>query len=162
MTDKKTLVLLAFTGDKKLSVKALPYGTMINSDAYIDFCRNTGEKWRVLRKNPKTLKSLHWQHDNARAHTSKDTRKFFENRGVHMVFQSPYSPDFNLCDRWLFRELKKRLGIVTYKSHTEIEEAIKSAFRSIPEEHFLKQIRLLFDYCQAVIDSNGEYVCDMY
>ena len=79
-----------------------------------------------------------------------------------MVFQSPYSPDFNLCDRWLFRELKKRLGTVSYKSHTEVEEAIKSAFHSIPEENFLKQIRLLFDYCQAVIDNGGDYVADKY
>lgn len=162
MTDKKTLVLLVFTCDKKLSLEALPYGTTIDSQVYIDFCRKTGDRWRVLRKNPANLKFLRWQHDNARAHTSAKTKNFFQNRGVSMIFQSPYSPDFNLCDRWLFRELKKRLGTVTYKSHDEIEEAIKRAFHSIPEETFSKQIHHLFDYCQAVIDNHGDYVSDMY
>ena len=72
-----------------------------------------------------------------------------------MVFQSPYSPDFNLCDRWLFRELKTRLGTKTYRYHLEIKEAIKVSFRSIPEK-FAKQISLLFDYSQNVIDKKDD------
>ena len=51
-----------------------------------------------------------------------------------MVFQSFYGPDFNVCDRSLFRELKKRIGTVSYKSHTEYDEAIKSDFHSIRED----------------------------
>ena len=162
MTVKKTLVLFVFTCDKKLNVQALEYGTMIDSDVYIQFCHQTGEKWRVLRQNPTTLKSLKWQHDNAKAHSSKATKEFFERRHVPLVFQSPYSPDFNICDRWLFKELKRHLGTQIYNSSSEIADAIKNAFKSIPEDKFKKQIHMLFDYCQAVIDRNGDYVSDMY
>ena len=35
-------------------------------------------------------------HDNARPHTTLMTRTFFENNGITLVKQPPYSPDMNL------------------------------------------------------------------
>ena len=71
--------------------------------------------------------------DNAGPHTSAATKQFFERRNVSLVLKSPYSPDFKICDRWLFHELKRRLGTEIYSSHTEIEEATKKVFHDIPE-----------------------------
>ncbi|QQP51990.1 Uncharacterized protein FKW44_003972 [Caligus rogercresseyi] len=42
---------------------------------------------------------------NARPHTATDTREFLTRRDVEPVKQSPYSPELNLCDRFLFWKL---------------------------------------------------------
>ena len=162
MTVKKSLVLLAFTCDRKLSVRALPYGEKIDSEAFVDFVNRTGDLWRKLRQHPTALKDLHWQHDNARPHTARSTKAFFERRGVSLVFQAPYSPDLNICDRWLFRELKRQVRDKVFESHIELEDGLKSAFHQIPEHKFRHQMDKLFHYCQLVIDAGGEYVSDVY
>lgn len=162
MTTKKSLVLLAFTCDKKLSIRALPHGEKIDAQAFIDFVQETGKLWRKLRRSPATLKELHWQHDNARPHTASLTKAFFEKKEIELVFQAPYSPDFNICDRWLLRELKRKVSNQRFTSHEELEAALKIAFHSIPAEHFHHQLNKLYDYCQSVIAAKGEYVSDLY
>ena len=162
MTVKKSLVLLAFTCDKKLSVRALPYGEKIDSEAFVEFVNRTGVLWRKLWPHPTALKDLHWQHDNARPHTAASTKAFFERRGISLVFQAPYSPDLNICDRWLFRELKRKLKGELFDSHIELENGFKTAFNQIPENKFRHQMDKLFDYCQLMIDAGGEYVSDEY
>ncbi|QQP51239.1 Uncharacterized protein FKW44_012534, partial [Caligus rogercresseyi] len=44
--------------------------------------------------------------DNARPRTTTDTREFLTRRDVEPVKQSPYSPDLNLCDRFLFLKVE--------------------------------------------------------
>jgi transposase len=158
MTDKKSLVFVTFTCNKRFNVKALPYGTKIDSEAYVNFVHDTGEKWRKLRSNSIKLKELKWWHDNARPHSSKETTLFFERRKIEKIYQSPYSPDFNLCDRFLFSKMKKSFKNHVFKSHEEIEEACKFFFNSLSTETLKNQLDKLFNYCQLVIDNNGEYV----
>ena len=43
-------------------------------------------------------------HDNARPHTPLMT--FFENNGITLVKQSPYSPDMNFLDHYVFRNME--------------------------------------------------------
>jgi len=89
---KKTLLLLAFTADQKISVDICSPGETVNSsERYVEFVRSTGEKWWHVRRNPKKLTELLWQHDNARPHTSKETIEFFQHRGVTLIKQSPYT-----------------------------------------------------------------------
>ena len=58
MAARKTMVLIAYTANKRFSVKALPYGTCLDSDLYIDFLKSTGNKWRTLRAVPIKLSKL--------------------------------------------------------------------------------------------------------
>ncbi|QQP40936.1 Hypothetical protein FKW44_015152 [Caligus rogercresseyi] len=46
--------------------------------------------------------------DNARPHCHR-YQGVLDRRDVEPVKQSPYSPDLNLCDRFLFRKLKHLL-----------------------------------------------------
>ncbi|QQP50231.1 Uncharacterized protein FKW44_011161, partial [Caligus rogercresseyi] len=69
--------------------------------------------------------------DNARPHTATDTREFLTRRDVEPVKQSPYSPDLNLCDRFLFWKLKHLL---------------------------YDQLRKLRGHCHDVIAVGGDYV----
>ncbi|QQP52570.1 Uncharacterized protein FKW44_004758 [Caligus rogercresseyi] len=63
------------------------------------------DDWEALSQPEKDkirLKDCLLMWDNALPHTATDTREFLTRRDVEPVKQSPYSPDLNLCDRFLF------------------------------------------------------------
>jgi len=84
------------------------------------FLHTTGEKWRTLRSDPTRLNQLLIQFDNARPHVAKKTKEFLEHRGIQTLWQSPYSPDLNLCDRWLFDRLKREMKKITFQDADEV------------------------------------------
>jgi DDE superfamily endonuclease len=154
------MLLVAFTANKRFSVRATAPNETVDSQLFIDFVRHTGDKWRTLHSDPITLAELHWQMDNARPHCSKMTREFFENRQVSLVYQSPYSPDYNNCDRFIFNTLKAGLRQHTFNSHLEVEQEALRLLRDIPEEVLHRQVEELYDYCQLAINEGGSYVTD--
>ncbi|QQP49681.1 Hypothetical protein FKW44_010435 [Caligus rogercresseyi] len=72
--------------------------------------------------------------DNARPHTATDTREFLTRRDVEPVKQSLYSPDPNLCDRFLFRKLKQLLREDDFGGHEEATLAVQGAMRRVNED----------------------------
>lgn len=158
MTNKKTMVLLAFTGDGKIAVAGKAPGDTINSAAYVDFVHSVGDKWRTLRTKPMRLSELIWMHDNARPHSAASTVDFFRRRGVQMIKQSPYSPDLNLCDRWVFKRMKKHLRASSYNSEHEVITAALQWFRALPHDLFKMELNSLLKHCFRVIRCNGDYV----
>ena len=152
------MLMVVFTANKRFSVRATANREVVNSDLFIDFVKSTGEKWRKLRSNAIKLKDLHWQMDNAKPHKSAATTQFFNDRGITLLWQSPYSPDFNLCDRFLFTTLKSELRKQSFESHLEVEQAALQCLRNLPEELLHQEIQKLYDHCQDVIDAGGDYV----
>ena len=73
LTPNKVMIMLAFTGDQKFSIKVTRPGETITSDTYIKFIHNTGDKWRRLHSSPSKLSGVWWQYDNARPHVVADT-----------------------------------------------------------------------------------------
>ncbi len=124
----------------------------------MNFVQETGERWRRLHSDPTHLKELLWQHDNARPHTAIATKKFFEKRQVQMIQQSPYSPDLNLCDRWLFKVMKKGLRGHHFQSSQEVLEASLEVFRGISPQRFQDELHNLRDHCYSVIAALGNYI----
>lgn len=160
LTNKKCLLMVAFTPNKRFSVSALPYGKTVDAECMVEFLRHTGDKWRTLRSSPIHLNDLLWQMDNARPHTARVVQLFMEQRRVQTVWQSPYSPDLNLCDRFLFRWMKSDLQGQTFHDHKEVEEAALHVLRDMSEESLVAEVQKLLDYCQLVIHENGEYVTE--
>ena len=58
LTNKKTMLLVAFTGDGKFNVHATCPGDTITSERYIDFLKDVGIKWRNLKSSPTPLSQL--------------------------------------------------------------------------------------------------------
>lgn len=158
LTNKKTLLLLAFTGDGKCNIEAFRRGQTVTAKEYVSFVHRTGEKWRTLRSSPTRLNQLWWQHDNARPHAAAATKQFFARRQVTLIRQSAYSPDFNLADRWMFLYLKKNLKKNSFKSPEEVRAESLRLFRSIQRERFVHELERLYAYCKDVIRANGDYV----
>lgn len=158
LTALKTLLIVCFTANGKIYIEATTKGETINSTRYVEFVRSLGDHWRRLRSDPTNLSELCFQHDNARPHTSAETTAFMTYRKVNKVYQSPYSPDFNMCDRWLFATLKNKLKKSSFNSSEEVKHAALQAFHSIPEERFLHEIDKLKEHLNAVIFMNGDYI----
>ena len=158
LTPKKTMLILAFTANKKFSIKTLPYGETLDSQGYIQFLQNTYNKWRCLRTDPIKPADLFWQHDNARPHVSKETKTFLTRKKVKMLFQAPHSPDLNLCDRFLFPLLKKELRKNTYRNHLEVQNKVQDILKHLPRTFLEHELVKLINHCEQVINMNGEYI----
>lgn len=157
LTPRKCLVMVAFSACKRFNVQALPYGETINGDVYMDFVKKTGKKWQCVKKNPIHLHQVIWQHDNARPHTKQEVVSFFNHRKIENLHQAPYSPDLNLCDRWLFAHLKKTLRIQQFQSYKEVEAAIVKKLKATDENEFKRQIDLLMMHCERIVAVCGDY-----
>jgi transposase len=162
LTNKKCLLLLCLTLDKKFSLQTISSGNTINAEVYINFLKETGHRWRNLKSHPTLLSDLFLQHDNARPHSARITQEFSTERHIHLIFQAPYSPDFNMCDRWIFRHLKKEMrhSAANFQSSTDVETAAKKILRDIPESRFRQELEELKLHLQRVIDCSGHYVLD--
>ena len=158
LTTKKTLLLIAFTGNGNISIEGAPCGEIVDSERYVNFVKHLGNKFRTLRSSPVRLSDLLWHHDNARPHTSTLTKDFFAHRDVYLVKQSPYSTDLNQCDRWLIKELKNNLRGSVFSNSEEVVFAALQAFKSINKDRFNQEIDRFKNHCHAVIMCGGDYV----
>jgi transposase len=158
LTAKKTLLLVSFTPNKRFSVSATPTGNTIDAQAMVDFIRRTGDLWRTLRSNPIHLSNLRWQMDNARPHAAKLVQDFLQHRRATVLWQSPYSPDLNLCDRFLFPWLKSQLRKTVFYSTEEVETNSLQVLRGFSEDAMRREVDDLIDHCQLVIEANGDYI----
>ena len=160
LADRKAMLMVAFTPNKRFSITAVPPIEKINAKTIINFVRHTGDLWRCLRSNPIRLSDVLWQWDNARPHSARATTDFMEGRNVSMIFQSPYSPDLNLCDRFLFNWLKADFCDNSFRDHLELQQAALQWARQLDENSLRSEVQKLMNHCQAVIDARGAYVTD--
>ena len=139
-----------------------PKRLKVTADAQrmIELLRRTGNLWRTLRSKPVRLNELSLQWDNARPHIASLTKDFLQERDVATVWHSPYSPDFNLCDRFLFVWLKNALRGETFNSTSEVEEASLQFLRSISEDALRHQVDLILDNFHKVIDAGEFYTTE--
>lgn len=158
LTSKKTLLLVAFTPNKRFSVSAVPEGSTINAQRMIDFIRHTGDLWRTLRSHPIHLEDVYWQMDNARPHSAMTVQDYLHHRRTNILWQSPYSPDLNLCDRFLFSWMKAELRKSNFTSPEEVETITLQVLRSFAEDAIQAEVDKLIDHCQMVIESHGDYI----
>ena len=84
--------------------------------------------------------------------------EFFQKRNISLLHQAPYSPDLNLCDRWLFAHVKQSLREVVFNSHIEVEAALMKELRLIDKDCLRRQVDLLMSHCQKVVECGGCYV----
>ncbi|QQP31544.1 Uncharacterized protein FKW44_025170, partial [Caligus rogercresseyi] len=124
------MILMGFTcKPRRVSITALPAGTTVDRNTMIEYLRTTGKRFLSLKKDKIRLKDCFLMWDNARPHTATDTREFLIQRDVEPVKQSPYSPDLNLCYRFLFRHLKHLLREDEFGGHEEATLAVQRAMR---------------------------------
>ena len=154
-------VCLSLNG--RFSTGVTPYGEAVDSAKCVEFFKRTRELWRKRRVNPTSFQSLLLQMDNAPAHTARHTQTYLASTGVTLVKQAPYSPDLNLCDRFLFRSMKKHMKELQLNSCEDVEEAATHFLTRVDKNSLPHELDKLLLHCQHVFDNDGCYVdCNKY
>ncbi|QQP57880.1 Uncharacterized protein FKW44_003021, partial [Caligus rogercresseyi] len=148
-TTRKTIILMGFTcKPRRVSITALPAKTTADRNTMIEYLRTTGKRFLSLKKDKIRLKDCLLMWGNT----------LLTRRDVEPVKQSPYSPDLNLCDRFLLRKLKHLLREDEFGGHEEATLAVQRAMRRVSEAELYDQLRKLRGHCHDVIAVGEDYV----
>ena len=89
---------------------------------------------------------------------SRATQGLLANSGVQLIKQRPYSPDSNLCDRFLFWKIKSDLKGVDSDGPDYVRRKVQHIFRHTSENELVRQLWKLHEHAERVIDNQGDYV----
>lgn len=78
--------------------------------------------------------------DNLGAHRCVETRALFADRGIHLKFLPPYSPELNPIELW-WHWLKTRLRSRGARTHEALDESIAFAERDLPRDIIANWVR---------------------
>jgi transposase len=100
-----------------------------------------------------------FQQDGAPCHTSKETKKFLEEKGIKTVAWPAKSPDLNPIENvwsWMVKEIY--FGKPAYKTVNELKEAIFDAWKRIPDSVIDKLIDSMPHRLHKVIEKKGKSI----
>jgi histone-lysine N-methyltransferase SETMAR len=103
----KTMFAVFFSRQGVVASVPLEEGKTVTSQWYTEICLPVVFK-NLLKGRPATDLRRHFMHhDNASAHTAKNTIHFIGESGINLIDAPPYSPDLAPCDIWLFSKVKE-------------------------------------------------------
>ena len=84
LADRKVMLLVAFTPNKRFSIVSIPAGEKVDAKM-IEFIWHIDN---VRRSNPIRLSEVLWQWDNARPHSAQVVKDYVESRGFLLLGNS--------------------------------------------------------------------------
>ena len=94
--NKERLTLLSSIS--KNFIKYIIINGVINSEIYLDF----------INQNKEYLKNRNLVQDNARIHHSKKVKDFCKDNNINLIYNPPYSPEFNPIEL-IFNKLRTKI-----------------------------------------------------
>ena len=107
------------------------YCINVTAEVMVKYYKDTGHRFNNLRRDSVKLTDLTLQMDNARPHSATLTQDYLTKRDVPIIPQSPYSPDLNLCDRFLFKKMKRELKPQSFRGPKNVEKAVQHFLRAL-------------------------------
>lgn len=155
--DRKVLIIVAVTFIGKCHIEILKKHETVNSERYVTFLKNMIHNFS-RQQDPLTWTSCILIHDNARPHTSQETKAYLQSQGVSVLQQPVYSPDFNLLDRWYFGQLENRRLTKNFNDEIELSQYVTMAIHDLVKEDDGQQLQQLCEDLTAVISKAGDYL----
>ena len=75
-------------------------------------------------------------HNNAQCHTALSITELLTSKGIPVVPQSPYSPNFSPCDLFLFPKLKNILKGRQFETSENIQKSVTDMLKTVLVEDF--------------------------
>ncbi|QQP54078.1 Uncharacterized protein FKW44_006785 [Caligus rogercresseyi] len=128
------MILMGFTcKPRRVSITALPPGPQPTGTHHERVPETTGKRFLSLKKDKIRLKEclLMW---TMHVPTLPPIQGVPDPEDVEPGKQSPYSPDLNLCEKFLFRKLKHLLREDEFGGHEEATLAVQRAMRRVSED----------------------------
>lgn len=137
--------------------KVLKKNESIDSNSYINFLREMGSHLRH-QSNPICFENMALIQDNARPHVSKATTEFLNSKGVKLIKQPPYSPDCNLCDRFVFPRLESLRKRGDFTGKEDLETFLAQAMPSFTQQKMEKAFNKMVSDFELIIQCHGIYI----
>ena len=150
IADKKFLIIVAMSFRCDSYFEVLDHGETVNAQRYIQFLDNLKNK---CRRSALTI-----MHDNARPHTAKVTEEFIATEGIHRIPQPPYSPDMNLLDRFVFRNMESQRIHQKLENLESVKGYLQDFFRKQRRSSLNNELLNFRKELQAIIDAAGDYL----
>jgi hypothetical protein len=76
------------------------------------------------------------QHDNVRPQTARSTVATIQDLSFDRLPHPLYLPDLDPSDFHVFRQLKQAMGVKSFRSNEEVQQAVHEWLRSQPKYFF--------------------------
>ena len=96
--------------------------------------------------------------DNARPHTANLTNSLLANKNIKMIKQPVYSPDTNLCDRFVFPMIEYIRNCLDFVNTKDLQQFLNDQLPTFTRPVMLKALEKLKNDLQAIIDAEGCYL----
>jgi histone-lysine N-methyltransferase SETMAR len=154
--DKKIMSIIAVSFTGKYHCELVEVGQGMNSERYINFLGNMEMKFS-RHVSPLNWRNMIFVQDNARPHVSRLTSTFFTNKNVSLLHQPPYSPDYNILDRFIHPHLEDKRQKTNFKSADDLYKFITKELRDISADRWSSEKEKLVCCLSNVIKKNGDY-----
>ena len=111
-----------------------------------------------LRANGIPTERVMWMHDNARPHKAGIVEQFLDNRVVHKIRQPAYSPDLNMLDRYIFRNMESARRSTEFNTLPEMQAFVGNFLNALTPQEMRKELANLRTACAQIIQENGNYL----
>jgi hypothetical protein len=116
-------------------VEFLERGATIDPERYVQTLKKLKQRIRMVRPYRKMNQVL-FLHDNARPHTSLNTREAIATMGRTVLPHPPYSPDLAPPDFHLFGPLKDALQGRRFEDDEELRHILHEELRRFRKEFY--------------------------
>jgi len=104
-----------------------------------------------------TVLNIQYTIDNAPVHREVAVQEFLARKQVCVLHHPPYSPDLSPCDYFLFPKLKLPLKWRLFEDVQDVQAAVTSSLRAIPQEDVQRSFQALLDRATRCIGAEGTY-----
>lgn len=157
---KKVMLCIWWNSKGIVYYELLPNNQTINSDKY---CSQLDKlKAEIGKKCPELVnrKGVVFHHDNARPHTSLQTRQKLLEFGWDVLPHPPYSPDIAPSDYYLFRSLQNSLNGMSFDSLGRLKNYLDDFFGEKTQDFYERGIMKLPKRWKNIVEQNGAYIKD--
>jgi len=119
-------------------------------------------KIEIGKKCPELInrKGVDFHHDNARPHTSLQTRQKLLEFSWDVLPHSPYSLDIAPSDYHLFRSLQNSFNGLNFVSLKLLRNYLDSFFAEKNQDFYERGIMELPKRWKSIVQNNGAYITD--
>lgn len=155
--ERKFMAIIAVSQRGEHYFEILDVNESVNAERYIQFLTHMEAYFRNIHR-PIMPENMRIQHDNARPHTSRQTQAHIENLNIRLIRQPAYSPDLNLCDRYVFPRLEASRQKISFNSRDDIQDFLYQKLPEFTAPRMDKALDDLLEHLEKVIENGGKYV----
>lgn len=155
--ERKFLVIVAVSTRGTHFFQVLNRGETVDSVFYINFLQRMRTFYATLNP-PLLMENIRLIHDNARPHVARATQDYLNGTAVRVLKQPPYSPDCNLCDRYIFPRIEAIRGRNNFANKEELEQFLTEQMPLFTNQRMAKALAKMTEHLRLIVEQNGNYV----